>query len=156
MQGRHDEARAVIVKFHANSDASHSIVNIELKEIEASFTPEHQEGTKSWIIALDFRKLFTTRARRYRTMLAAAMGWAGEFSGSNIASYYLPVMAKSVGITNTNTLLLLTSLYAVTSWIAAITRATLHDRFGRRKILTTSMFCLSLIFAVMAATTATY
>jgi MFS family permease len=56
------------------------------------------------------------------------MGWAGEFSGANIASYYL----------------------------AAITGANLHDRFGRRKILSISMFCLSIVFAVMAASTATY
>ena len=156
MKGRHDEARAIIVKYHANGDESHPIVNLELDEIEASMTPEHKAGTKAWVIALDVRKLFNTRARRYRSMLAGAMGWAGEFSGSNIASYYLPVMAKSVGISNTNTLLLLTSMYSVSSWIAAITGATLHDRFGRRKILTTAMFSLSIIFCVMAATTATY
>jgi MFS family permease len=135
---------------------SHPTVDLELREIEDSITSDHKEGTKAWVIALDFRKLFTTRPRRYRAFLAGFMGWAGEFSGANIASYYLPVMAKKVGIKDTTTLLLLTSMYFVVCWISAIIGANMHDRFGRRKLLGTSMFCLSIIFAVMAATTATY
>lgn len=156
MKGRREEAKNIIVKYHANGEASHPTVELELREIEESIIPDHKEGTKPWVIALDFRKLFTTRPRRYRAFLAGFMGWAGEFSGANIASYYLPVMAKKVGITNTSTLLLLTSMYFVVCWISAITGANLHDRFGRRKLLGTSMFLLSIIFAVMAASTSTY
>ncbi|KIV79775.1 hypothetical protein PV11_07321 [Exophiala sideris] len=156
MKGRREEAKNIIIKYHANGDASHPAVDVELHEIEESITPDHKEGTKPWVIALDFRKLFTTRSRRYRAFLAGFMGWAGEFSGANIASYYLPVMARKVGITDTTTLLLLTSMYFVVCWIFAIAGANLHDKFGRRKLLSISMFCLSIIFAVMAAMTATY
>lgn len=156
MKGRHEEAKRMIVKYHANGDVSHPTVDLELREIEDSITSDHKKGTKAWVIALDFRKLFTTRPRRYRAFLAGFMGWAGEFSGANIASYYLPVMAKKVGIKDNTTLLLLTSMYFVVCWISAIIGANMHDRFGRRKLLGSSMFCLSIIFAVMAASTATY
>lgn len=156
LKGRREEAKRIIVKYHANGNAAHPTVELELREIEESISADHKEGTKPWVIALDFRKLFSTRPRRYRTFLAGFMGWAGEFSGANIASYYLPVMAKKVGITNTTTLLLLTSMYFVVCWISAITGANLHDRFGRRKLLSSSMFLLSIIFAVMAAMTSTY
>lgn len=154
-RGRHELARAHIIKYHANGDDSHPIVDLEMREIEESLAVEDTAGSP-WKTALDFRKLFSTRPRRYRSMLAGAMGWAGEFSGSNIASYYLPVMAQSVGIVSTDTLLLLTSMYAITSWIAALAGANLHDYFGRRKILISGMFGLVIVFAVMAITTATY
>lgn len=157
MQGREDEARATIIEYHTNGDADHPAVALEMQEIMNSFALSGEDSSsKPWVVALDFRKLFQTRPRRYRTLLAGSMGWVGEFCGSNIASYYLPVMAKAVGITNTKTLILLTGMYFVVSWIAAIVGANLHDRFGRRKIMITAMGCLTIIFAVMAATTAEF
>ncbi|KAJ5190871.1 sugar transporter [Penicillium cinerascens] len=157
MRNREEEARAIIVKYHANGDPDHPAVELEMEEIKHSLMlTREEEGTRPWEIALDFRKLFVTRARRYRTILAGSMGWVGEFCGSNIASYYLPEMAKAVGITDTNTLLLLTAMYFVVAWIAAIIGANLHDRFGRRKIMTTAMGCLTAVFAVMAVTTAEF
>jgi MFS family permease len=50
-------------------------------------------------------------------------------------SYYLPQMVADVGITDTNTKLLLNGLYAVIGWTAAASGARLHDVFGRRKML---------------------
>lgn len=47
-------------------------------------------------------------------------------------------------------------MYFVVAWIAAITGANLHDHFGRRKIMTTAMACLTATFAVMAVTTAEF
>ena len=43
-------------------------------------------------------------------------------------------MVENVGITNTNTKLLLNAVYAITGWIAAIIGARLQDVVGRRKM----------------------
>ncbi|KAF3931462.1 hypothetical protein ABW19_dt0203782 [Dactylella cylindrospora] len=50
-------------------------------------------------------------------------------------SYYLPQMVTDVGITSTDTKLILNGIYAIVGWIAAASGARLHDVFGRRKML---------------------
>ena len=115
-QGQHSKARDFIVKYHANGDAGHPIVGIEMQEIEASLL--EVQGRSSWA-CFDLRSLFKTRARLYRLMLAVTMAWFGQFSGNNVASYYLPYMVENVGITATNMVLLLNAIYAVTGWISA-------------------------------------
>jgi len=118
---------------------------------------EAERGNASvWKICFDVRELVKTRARRYRLYIAMSAGWGGQFSGSNIASYYLPQMAENVGITSTSSLLLLNSLYSVICWIAAGSGAILHDYIGRRKMLGGSMLSMSICFAVMAGTTYNY
>lgn len=117
-KGRYEEARAFLVKYHANSDEHHPIVELEMREIEESL---RDGGIKAARDFFDFRALIRTRPRLYRLMLCMTMAWFGQFSGNNIASYYLPFMLKNVGITSVNMVLLLNAIYAVTGWIAATT-----------------------------------
>jgi MFS family permease len=115
-QGKQEEAREFIVKHHANGDADHPIVAIEMQEIEESLA---EVRSRSAWACFDLRSLFKSRARLYRVMLVITMGWFGQFSGNNVVSYYLPIMVENVGITETNMVLLLNAIYAVTGWIAA-------------------------------------
>jgi hypothetical protein len=115
-QGRDEEAREFIVKHHANGDAHHPIVGIEMQEIQESLS--EVQGRSKWS-CFDLRSLYKSPARRYRLMLVIAMSWFGQFSGNNVSSYYLPIMVKNVGITSTNLILLLNAFYALTGWIAA-------------------------------------
>lgn len=115
-QGRINEARDFIIEHHANGDASHPIVGIEMQEIEDSLV--EVRARSAWA-CFDLRTLVKSRSRLYRVMLVITMAWFGQFSGNNVASYYLPVMVKNVGITSTNMALLLNAIYAVTGWIAA-------------------------------------
>ncbi|KAF3017039.1 Beta-galactosidase (Lactase) [Neopestalotiopsis sp. 37M] len=52
-----------------------------------------------------------------------------------IVSYFMPLMLKQAGITNTSTQLLLSAINPIFSMIAAILGATLLDKLGRRKML---------------------
>ncbi|KAL3952891.1 hypothetical protein ACCO45_012834 [Purpureocillium lilacinum] len=152
-KGRYDEARNFIITHHANGDAHHPIVAIEMNEIEASLRDGQLRSAKSYF---DLRTLVKSRSRLYRLMLAMTMAWFGQFSGNNVSSYYLPVMVENVGITSVNTVLLLNAIYAVTGWIAATAGARLHDIFGRRKMLMSSCAAMSVSLAVVAATAAKY
>ena len=115
-KGRHEEARAFIVRYHANGEENHPIVALEMREIEQSLGVGKVLSAKDYF---DLRSLVKTRARRYRLMLAVTMAWFGQFSGNNIASYYLPFMVQNVGITSLNMILLLNAIYAVSGWVAA-------------------------------------
>lgn len=144
----------MVIKYHANGDASHPIVDLEMREMQEDLAASG--GMTKARNYFDVRILFNTRARRYRTMLCVAMSWFGQFSGNNIASYYLPTMVKYVGITSPQTQILLNGIYAVTGWVAATAGARFHDVWGRRKMLLGSTIGMIICFAVITGTTASY
>ncbi|RGP80680.1 lactose permease [Fusarium longipes] len=152
-QGKVEEAREFIIKHHANGDADHPIVEIEMQEIQESLV--EVQGRSKWA-CFDLRSLYKSRPRRYRLMLVIAMSWFGQFSGNNVSSYYLPMMVENVGITSTNIVLLLNAFYALSGWIAATIGARLHDVVGRRKMLMSSCLAMSIALAIVAATAAEY
>jgi hypothetical protein len=80
---RYEEARAFVVKYHANGDAAHPIVDLEMDEMRASM---REQGILSWRNFFDLRILFKSRSRRYRMMLNIAMSWFGQFSGTYFGS----------------------------------------------------------------------
>lgn len=89
-------------------------------------------------------------------MLAIVFGWFGQFSGNNIASYYLPSMLNNVGIVETNFVLLMNAIYAVIGWIFAVSGARFHDLWGRRKMLLGSCGGMVVCLAIVAGTAAEY
>lgn len=68
----------------------------------------------------------------------------------------MPLLLTNVGVTNTNTILLLNSIYAVTGWIAAAAGARCHDIIGRRKMMLGSTFGMVVCLAITAGTAADY
>jgi uncharacterized membrane protein YqaE (UPF0057 family) len=150
---RHEEARAILVDLHANGEQNHPLVELEMHEMTVSL---RDEGIMTWKNFFDLRVLVKTRARRYRLMLNIAFSWFGQFSGNNVASYYLPYLVANVGITNTNTQLLLNIIYAIGGWIPAIIGARLHDVVGRRKMLLGVTLGMAVCLAIAAGTAAGY
>lgn len=65
-------------------------------------------------------------------------------------------MVANVGITSTNTQLLLNIIYAIGGWIPAIIGARLHDVVGRRKMLMGVTLGMSVCLAIAAGTAAGY
>ena len=151
--GREEEARQIITYYHANGDANHPICDMEINEITRSL---EAEGMTTFRTFFDLRVLFKSRARRYRLMLCMAMAWFGQFSGNNIASYYLPLLLKNVGITSVDTQLLLNVIYALTGWVAASSGARFHDIVGRRKMLMGSCVGMSICLAIVAGAAADF
>ncbi|KAK7892227.1 hypothetical protein LTR67_007323 [Exophiala xenobiotica] len=150
---RLDEARNFIIKYHANGDASHPIVNLELNEIQQNL---RDVPLTSWSNFFDITILFKSRSRRYRSMLNFAWSWFGQFSGNNVISYYLPLLLTNVGVTDTNTVLLLNAIYALTGWIAAAAGARFHDIIGRRKMMLGSTLGMIICLTLTAGTAAGY
>ncbi len=91
MKGRREQAKQILIKYHANGDATHPSTEFEMNEIEQSL--EAERGSASLLaVSFDIRGLFKTRANRYRLMLAMVMGWCGQFSGSNVAVSCLSIL----------------------------------------------------------------
>ncbi|KAK1147236.1 hypothetical protein N8T08_001975 [Aspergillus melleus] len=150
---RHAQAEAFIVECHANGDATHPLVALEMREMTENL---QSQGVSSWRNIVDLSVLVKSRSRRYRLMLNLAFSWFGQFSGNNVISYYLPTLLKNVGITNTNTQLLLNIIYALTGWIAATAGTRFHDVVGRRQMFLGSTGGMVICLAITAATTAVF
>jgi len=148
-----EEARQIITYYHANGDANHPICDMEINEISQSL---EAEGMTTFRTFFDLRVLIKSRSRAYRLMLCMAMAWFGQFSGNNIASYYLPIMLKNVGITSVDTQLLLNVIYALTGWIAASSGARFHDIVGRRKMMMGSCAGMAICLAIVAGAAADF
>ncbi|KAH7248492.1 general substrate transporter [Fusarium redolens] len=150
---RHAEAKDVLSKYHANGDASHPLVDLQMREMIANINTEQ---IASWKDLFDLQVLVESRSSRYRLMLNIAFSWFGQFSGNNIVSYYLPIMLNGIGITNTDTKLILNIVYAFVGWISSIIGSRLHDIVGRRKMLMTTTAGMAACLAIVAGCAAGY
>lgn len=74
-----EKAREVLAIFHANGDAEHPLVELEMTEMRQAI---QETGMMSWRTYFDIRDLFKSRARRYRMMLNITFAWFGQFSGN--------------------------------------------------------------------------
>lgn len=109
-------------------------------------------------------------------MLNVAFSWFGQFSGNNISefflaacslwpletdtrllvSYYLPIMLSGVGITDTNTKLILNIIYSVIGWVFSTAGSRLHDVVGRRRMLISTTAGMTVCLAIVAGCSAGY
>ncbi|KAI1106523.1 general substrate transporter [Jackrogersella minutella] len=145
---QHEKAREIVTQYHANGDPNHPLVALQMKEMLGTV----QGAPKAtWKDLLDLRVLVETRSSRYRLMLNVAFSWFGQFSGNNIISYYLPLMLNGIGITDTNTKLILNIIYSVIGWVFSVLGARLHDTVGRRKMLLGSTLGMIICLALVAA-----
>jgi hypothetical protein len=96
-QGRVEEAKAIIIKYHGDGNPDSLVVNIELEEM---FEVIELEGSdKRW---WDFRSLFNSRATRYRTFLVTCIAWFGQLDLPP-TSYYFPLMGTSFEVAPSHT-----------------------------------------------------
>ncbi|KAL3957035.1 hypothetical protein ACCO45_007613 [Purpureocillium lilacinum] len=149
---RHEEAKAILSKYHANGDQDHPLVKLQMSEMIASMDSK----ALTWKDLFDLRVLFESRSSRYRIMLNITFSWFGQFSGNNIISYYLPIMLKGIGITSTDTALVLNIVYSVVGWVFASAGSRFHDVVGRRKMLIGSTCGMTVCLAIVAGCAAGY
>ncbi|KIH88827.1 hypothetical protein SPBR_06851 [Sporothrix brasiliensis 5110] len=147
-QGREEEAKAILIKYHGDGDPNALVANLELEEMAEVI---ELDGTdKRW---WDFRSLFRTRADRYRIFLVSCISWFGELDLPP-TSYYFPLMVKTVGITSVSTQLLLNAIQTPVMAVAALLGLSLVHKFGRRKLLMISSAGMTVSMAIITACTA--
>ncbi|KZO92358.1 general substrate transporter [Calocera viscosa TUFC12733] len=151
--GRDAEARAMLVKYHANGDEHHPLVELTMKEMREAVV---REGPLSWAKFFDWRPLFNTPGRRYRMMVGIAFAWFGQFSGQNIAVYYLPKLLQNIGVTDTTKQLEYNIVYNVLGYVVSTVGARFHDILGRRKMFLISCTGMIISLSIVAGTAADF
>lgn len=147
-QGKIEKAREILVKYHGDGDPDSPVVALELEDMIHYISVEGSD--KRW---WDFRELFNSHSARYRTFLIVCIAFFGQLILPP-TSYYLPLMAKTAGITNTRTQLLLNAIQTPIMMASALSGLRWIDRSGRRKLLFPGSLGMSISVAIMTACTA--
>lgn len=78
---RFDEAKALLVKYHAAGDEHSPLIALEMAEMRASI--RQAASDKRWY---DYSELVSTRANRYRTFLVVSMACIGKPNTATVIS----------------------------------------------------------------------
>lgn len=134
-QDRHEEARAILVKYHAGGDENADFVNAEFEEIQEALRSE-LAGSRSW------KELVKSKANRHRTFLVLCCAFFPQWSGNGLVSYYIAPVLRTIGITAQRDITLINGVLQIWNMIIAMTGANLVNRLGRRPLFLGSTTCM--------------
>ncbi|KAL2795125.1 hexose transporter protein [Aspergillus keveii] len=148
--GRLDEARRILVKYHANGVEDDQLVALEMTEIEQALAFEDQNRQ------VRYTDLLKGKANLQRLAINLTVAVGTNWLGNGIVSYYLSPILTSLGIGDPKTQLKI--LMGVQTWnlIIASTAAFLVERAGRRPLWLSSTGGMFITFAIIMGLSAGY
>ncbi|PYI02714.1 general substrate transporter [Aspergillus sclerotiicarbonarius CBS 121057] len=132
-KGRVPEARAILVKHHADGDEDSALVNFEIQEIQHYLRVDADSGLSGW------SQIWKTKADKKRLALVVYISFMSQWCGNGVVSYYLSLILDTVGMTSSGQKTLINGLIQIVGWISAIIGGLLVDRVGRRPLWLTSI-----------------
>jgi len=148
---RHEEALAILAKYHGEGDVNDPIVQLQIREFQESIAKDGSD--KRWY---DYKEVFGTRNNQWRILMVFLMAFIGQWSGNAVISYFMPNALKGAGITSTNQQRLLSSLMTVVQFIFALVGAAVVDKLGRRTMMFWGTCAFTGYFIIIAALSAQF
>lgn len=124
---RHEEALAILAKYHANGDVNHPTVQFEYREVRETIKAEQLADNSSSYI--DF---FKTKGNRYRLIVLFSLGLFSQWSGNGVVSNYSAVLYENAGLESEQDRLIITAGKTILDMIVSIGCAMFVDRLNRR------------------------
>ncbi|KZT57251.1 general substrate transporter [Calocera cornea HHB12733] len=146
--GKVEKAREVLIKYHGEGNPDSKLVKLEMAEMEAHIKTDGSD--KRW---WDLRELFRTRASIHRMIILLAFALFQNLIWPP-TSYYLPLMLKNAGITDSRRQLLLNAVQTPVMIGGAIINAFIVERVGRRHLLMFGSCGMVVTLSVLTACTA--
>lgn len=141
MWGKKEQASAILAKYHGGGDINHPMVQLELREFEASIELQHASSV------FDYTALVRGHNARWRFTMMVFMSIFAQMAGNSVLTYYLPSMYTLLGIQSAERRLLLTFMNSIVSCAGAIAGSATNDRIGRRTKLWVGSLVLAALFA---------
>ncbi|KAF2712899.1 hexose transporter-like protein [Pleomassaria siparia CBS 279.74] len=127
-KGRNDEALNILIKYHAEGDASQELPHVEYAEIKQALEMENDSRRRGWA------EMFQTAGMRRRSLLGAMLGLFTQFSGNNLISQYLVPILVKIGIKDSYTQVRYNIGTQAWGFVIGILMASITPRFPRRKM----------------------
>ncbi|CAE6532622.1 unnamed protein product, partial [Rhizoctonia solani] len=131
-KGRDDEARQVLVKWHAGGREEDPLVAMEYTQIKEALGLESQNANASWL------DLFRTPGNRRRIRIIFGIAVFSQWSGNGLISYYLERVLNGIGITKTDDQTLINGVLSIYNFIIAIVASMNVENAGRRRLFLAS------------------
>ncbi|KAK5734463.1 hypothetical protein LTR17_008964 [Elasticomyces elasticus] len=147
---RADDALKILVKYHADGNATDPFVQAEFVEIQETIALEKRGKDQGWSVFL------RTPGNRKRLLLIILTTFFSQCSGNGIASYYLHDILTSVGVTSSYDQSVLNGGLQIWSFLVAIGFSLLVDKFGRRKLFMIAAVGMLITFSVWTGCSAVY
>lgn len=148
--GKVEKAHEVLAKVHANGDRDSEIVMLELQEIKDTIKLEQEFESNGWL------ELVKTKGNRHRLVILLSLGLFSQWSGNGLVSYYLKEIFDSIGITNSNTQLVINGCLQILNIIVATSQCFFVDKVGRRPLFLTATSGMLATFVVWTICSARY
>lgn len=147
-KGRHEEARKVLVKYHAGGDESSPLVDFEMKEITLQIEESKRTSGNG------YKEFLKTKGNRHRLLLIILVPTFMQLSGNGLVSYYLHLILDSIGYTSAPAQLRINGGLMVYNFGISIILASLVEWAGRRRLFllsTVGMLGSFIVWTVLSA-----
>lgn len=136
---RQEEALNILIKYHAEGDASNPLPHAEFAEIKKALEIENEERKRGWL------ELFQSPAMRRRALVSGMLGVFCQFSGNALISQYLVKILGMIGIDAEEALKFSVGREA---WglVVCFTLASITPRYPRRRMYLLCTTCLLLCY----------
>lgn len=145
---RSDEARKVLVKYHAGGDEDSPLVDFEMKEIILSI-----QATKT-ASKTGYREFLRTRGNLQRLFIIVAVPCMMQLSGNGLIAYYLHLILNSIGFSSDPQQLRINGGLTVFNLGVSIILASFMEIVGRRRLFlfsTVGMLACFIIWTILSA-----
>ncbi|PPQ96346.1 hypothetical protein CVT26_005030 [Gymnopilus dilepis] len=149
-KGRHDEALAILAKYHAEGNAESEFVKAEYIQIETTLELEKEHSKIGWL------ELFRTSGMRRRILIGSFLGLVTQWSGNGLISYFLARILDNVGIHSNRTKNLINLANTCWGFLNATFFALYMSRFKRRTVYLTCVISLLVVFTGWTIASARY
>lgn len=137
---RSEEALQILIKYHAEGDASNELPHIELAEIRKALEIENESRKRGWV------ELFQTPSMRRRSLVSGALGLFVQFSGNSLISQYLVPILEMIGITDRHQQVRYNVGKEAWGLLVSIILAAITPRYPRRRMYLLCASCLLLCY----------
>ncbi|KIV83010.1 hypothetical protein PV11_05071 [Exophiala sideris] len=127
-QGRHDDAREVLVVVHGGGDSGSETAQSVFMEIESALAAEKAMSRQN-----PWKEIGATPSNRKRLLILCTFGVMINSFGNFVISFYLDKILTQAGITDTNTKTQINVILSCWSFVVACFGSYMLDFIGRRK-----------------------
>ncbi|KAH8660467.1 lactose permease [Xylariales sp. PMI_506] len=140
---RHDEAYAILTKYHAEGDETSLLVKAEMAQIKAAIQIEAENSKESWLAMVQ------TKGMRRRVFIAAFLGLFTQMSGNTLLSYFSNQLFPLMGYTSSYAKTRINIANQCWSFFTATLTASFITKFPRRWGFMTSSSSMCFAFIGM-------